>query len=100
MQVTDAKLVGALSSYSHNGVHISNRTSEIGDHDLPSGSSPKPYIDVNLAGGVGTYLVVATINGVIREMARCGPNVTELRLTTWASENGWILAEKRLTYIF
>jgi hypothetical protein len=100
MQITAAKLVGAFWCYSHNGVTIDHHAGNMGAHDLPFGNSQKPYIDVNLQGGQGTYLVIAVIDDVIREIATCGPNVTNLRLTTWASQNGWRVTLKRLTYIF
>mgnify|MGYP007096999654 FL=1 len=101
MQLTNAKLIGALESYFHNGVRIVNHGNNVGAHDLSCGNTPKPYIDVNLAGGIGVYVVLAVIDGVIREMATCGPDVTNLTPTAWAAHNGWIAsqAEKRLIYI-
>ena len=100
MQMIDAKLVGAYSSYTCNRVAMNNHDGKMGAHDLLFGSTPKPYIDVKLSGGVGEYLVIAVINGVIREMATCGLNVSHLKVTTWASENGWIRENNRLTYIW
>lgn len=99
MQIADAKLIGALSSYTHNGVRIDNHAGNIGAHDLSSDNLPAPYIDVKLQGGQGVYLIVAVVDGVIREIATCGPNVSNLTLTTWASQNRWIVSPGRLTYI-
>lgn len=100
MQVGDAKLVGAMSSYMHNGIAIKDHGGQMGACDQPYGNSPKPYIDITLQGGQGMYLLLAVVNGVMREIATCGPNGTNLTLTTWASQNGWIVAGKRLMNIY
>ncbi len=91
MQVTDAKLVGAMSSYTHNGVSMLNHGGNIGACDQPFGNSPNPYINVALQGGQGVYMLIAVVDGVMREMATCGPDGSSLTRTTWASQNGWVV---------
>jgi hypothetical protein len=97
MQVTNAKLVGAMWLYTHNGVTISNHGGNIGACDQAYGNSPRPYIDITLSGGQGVYMLIAVVNGVMREMATCGPNGSSITLTTWASQNGWVVRGNRIT---
>ena len=98
-QVTDAKLEGFLWSYTHNGVARNSDDGEMGSHDLAFGDSPTPYINVVLSGGVGDYTVRIVTDGVMRHVASCGPNVSNLKLTPWALQNGWALQGNRIVKI-
>lgn len=99
IQIADAKLVGALWLYIHNGVAVRDHAGKMGACDQPHGNSPKPYIDITLQGGQGMYLLTAVVNGKIQEIATCGPDGTNITLTTWALQNGWIVTGKQIMNI-
>jgi hypothetical protein len=97
--LTDAKVVGAMWEYIHNGVVMNNQGGN-GAFDQPYGNSPKPYIDITFQGGRGAYLLIAVVDGVMREMATCGIDGSSLAPTTWASQNGWVVTGKRIMKYF
>lgn len=98
-QLTGAMLNGFFWRYTSNGVAINSYNGERGNHDLAYGNSPSPYIDVALSGGVGQYTIWGVVNGVRQHMGTCGPDVSNLHLTPWAGQNGWVLAGNRIRYI-
>ena len=89
MLITDAKLVGTLRLYKHNG--------DIGACDRPYATSPKSYIDTNVPGGEGMYLIIVVVDDVIREIGIYCLNGSNLfRETVPPSQNGWLVTGKRI----
>ena len=97
--ITDAKLGGLFSSYAHNGVAMSSSPAVMGLHDLSFDNSSIPSVNVALSGGEGAYAVVVVVDGVMQHIATCGPDVSGLRLTAWALQNGWALQENKIVKI-
>ena len=48
---------------------------------------------------MGQYRVTAVVDGAMRDVAICGPDISNLTLTTWASQNWWIVQENRIMAI-
>ncbi|UJR12612.1 hypothetical protein I4U23_016787 [Adineta vaga] len=83
MEITDAKIIGSMSRYTHNDSIISDHKGKVGASNLRfSNSSPNPYIELALSGGLGLYKVIAVLNGKIHEMATCDPNGIDFMPTT------------------